>query len=149
MLCGVADGGDYDAAVSDEIGEIAGKAGKVHSSVSAGAFSPEQGLADEGFAGTLDFQSEAKAETGKAFLVKSGGVLSIEKRFREKLQDDAHRSGAIFLRLANAADEGTEDVFPASKLAIRSAISASHAASESSRGAGSMLSRRRQAKAAR
>ena len=118
-----------DAVATDEIGEAVGKSGEIDTSMSAGSLIPEQRLPEDGGAKAFDFSSETNAQTLQTFLAIPRGFLGVGKSLWKKLQNSpVHCPGAILRKRAKTSDASTVWDSPASKRAMRFAISASQAA---------------------
>src|SRR5436190_316165 len=122
------------------------EAGKVDAPITAKTLSLQQRMLDNGATNALDLQAKASTQTWNTRFIAFGGCRDFSGSLGKEFEHATHPPGAISRNRANTWPAGIGWDSPASKRAMRRALSASQAASAPGSGSKSTLSSRRRAR---
>jgi hypothetical protein len=115
-------GNDQDSVITKNERDIVGEAREVHAPESRRSLSPEKRMLDNSCANTLNLLAKPCAQARNPGLVIARDALQLGGRFGEKLENQAHRLGAICFSRANTSPAGMVRTSPASRRAMRRTI---------------------------
>jgi hypothetical protein len=106
MTPGVANGGDKNEFVSNDISDVVGEPWQVHPAPTSWPLPPKQWKLHNRHAGTFDLGAKPHAEAWNLSLVVARDALNLRSSFRKKLELRELSRGSYFAELAKDVSGG-------------------------------------------